>query len=235
MIQKRLSYIVIIFGAIMLAGVAGYIIHRRTLTKRTAEVSNFAECVRAGYWVGESNPRQCLIPGGRHFVEDVRTTSPITISGKTTCLAKKGAVQQTLECLVGLEGTDGRYYILRGYLDPEYKFTDAGLGVKVSGIFTPGDAPSSDGNTYDVAGTIEVSSIQLIEGNTRPVPGTGYPKNNDSGNSSPAGQADNSLPSAPSCEVAVPKPQTACANGAHWDFIPTDSSCHGSWKCIIAL
>ncbi len=34
-------------------------------------VSSFAECEAAGYPVGESYPRQCWTPDGKHFVEDV--------------------------------------------------------------------------------------------------------------------------------------------------------------------
>lgn len=35
------------------------------------KVTNFEECARAGYPVGESYPRQCWAPDGRHFVEDI--------------------------------------------------------------------------------------------------------------------------------------------------------------------
>jgi hypothetical protein len=37
----------------------------------TTEVSNFEECVAAGYPVMESYPRQCRTPDGQNFVEDI--------------------------------------------------------------------------------------------------------------------------------------------------------------------
>ena len=38
---------------------------------KESKISNFEECAAAGYPVGESYPRQCWTPGGKHFVEDV--------------------------------------------------------------------------------------------------------------------------------------------------------------------
>lgn len=35
------------------------------------EISNFEECVSAGFAVGESYPRQCWTDDGKHFVEDI--------------------------------------------------------------------------------------------------------------------------------------------------------------------
>lgn len=37
----------------------------------TTQISNFAECVAAGYPVMESYPRQCTTPAGEHFTEDI--------------------------------------------------------------------------------------------------------------------------------------------------------------------
>ncbi len=39
--------------------------------KPESKISNFEECVKAGYPVMESYPRQCTVPGGRFFVEQV--------------------------------------------------------------------------------------------------------------------------------------------------------------------
>jgi hypothetical protein len=35
------------------------------------QVSNFEECVKAGYPVMESYPRQCSTPSGKFFVEEI--------------------------------------------------------------------------------------------------------------------------------------------------------------------
>lgn len=39
-------------------------------------ITNFADCIAAGYPIMESYPRQCAIPGGRRFVEDINTPIP---------------------------------------------------------------------------------------------------------------------------------------------------------------
>ena len=89
---------------------------------------------------------------------------PITISGETTCLPKTGQGAQTMECAMGLKGTDGRHYGLKNLfkLDPEYKFSVGGLRVEVSGTFSPEEIKGSDGNKYDVVGVIDVTSIKEI-------------------------------------------------------------------------
>jgi hypothetical protein len=45
----------------------------------------------------------------------------------------------------------------------------------------------------------------------------------------------------PNCEFAPcpstctpqPPPTTSCPNGSSWNFVPSDSICHGTWKCMI--
>ena len=144
--QKGFVNILVIIGIVILAGVVGY----------------FA-----------LNRQARLIPNPTPTPTPVAPASePITVNGKTTCLTKKGFGQQTLECSIGLQGADGRQYVLKGYSDPEYKFAEVGLDVRVSGIFTPGEVPAADGNKYDVVGTIDVSSIKKVEGSTGPT-GTG--------------------------------------------------------------
>jgi hypothetical protein len=124
-----------------------------------------------------------LIGGGAYFVlsrqiaqaptplippetPGVPTPGPFTVSGEITCLTKKGSDQQTLECAIGLKGSDGRSYGLKNLAqyDPGYKLSQEGLRVEVSGTFSPGTMPAADGNKYDVVGTIEISSIKEIAG-----------------------------------------------------------------------
>ncbi|MDD1670309.1 MAG: hypothetical protein LUQ67_03200 [Methanomicrobiales archaeon] len=54
-------------------------------TACTAQVTSFAECVAAGYPVMESYPRQCRVPGGPTFVEQL--PPPITAE---SCRAARG-------------------------------------------------------------------------------------------------------------------------------------------------
>lgn len=132
-------------------------------------ITNFEECTRAGYPVGESYPRQCWTPDGKHFVEEIErgplpASGLITVSGEMTCLPKTGKGAQTMECAMGLKGKDGRYYGLKNLfqLDPEYKFSVGGLRVEVSGTFSPEEIKGPDGNKYDVVGVIDVTSIKEI-------------------------------------------------------------------------
>lgn len=41
------------------------------------EISSFEECVQAGFPIAESYPRQCIVPGGENFVEDISETQPV--------------------------------------------------------------------------------------------------------------------------------------------------------------
>lgn len=157
--------------AIILVSIGIYFGLNRQLSSPLQKISNFEECVRAGYPVGESYPRQCWTPDGRSFVEKIKqdslltpTLGPITIEGEMTCLPKTGQGAQTLECLMGLKGIDGRHYGLKNLskLDPTYKLSRDGLKVLVTGTFRPDELRGPDGNKYDVVGVIEVTSIKEI-------------------------------------------------------------------------
>ena len=107
---------------------------------------------------GETSSTPTPTPG-------VPTAGPITVNGEITCLPKKGTGPQTMECAIGLRGLDGRHYGLKNLfkLDPEYKFSAAGLRVEVSGSFNPEEMQGPDGNTYDVVGIIDVTSIREVK------------------------------------------------------------------------
>jgi len=163
------KFIGIITIIIIFIGVGVYFALNREGSLPLQKITNFEECVRAGYPVEKSYPRQCWTPNGKHFVEDT-TKGPlpipglITISGEITCLPKKGSGAQTMECAIGLKGTDGQHYGLKNLfkLDPEYKFSVGGLRVEVSGTFSPEEMKGPDGNKYDVVGVIDVTSIKEI-------------------------------------------------------------------------
>lgn len=117
--------------------------------------------------MGESYPRQCWTPDGKHFVEDTTKgplpiPGPITVSGEITCLPKKGSGAQTMECAIGLKALDGRHYGLKNLFqhDPRYKFSVGGLRVEVSGTFSSEEMKGPDGNKYDVVGIIDITSIK---------------------------------------------------------------------------
>ncbi|MBI2474161.1 MAG: hypothetical protein HYV68_00500 [Candidatus Taylorbacteria bacterium] len=83
----------------------------------------------------------------------------INVMGEIACLPKKGTGLQTMECAMGLKGNDAKYYALKNLfaIDPEYKFSQTGLRVKVFGTLLP-----PEGNSYDVAGAIDVKTIEEV-------------------------------------------------------------------------
>jgi hypothetical protein len=94
----------------------------------------------------------------RQVAAPERNTSDVmTISGTIACLPKTGTGNQTMECAIGLQG-NGKYYSLKNMSqhDPENKFSATGQHVEVTGTIKA-DASKSP---YDIAGTIDVTSIK---------------------------------------------------------------------------
>jgi len=201
------KFIWIIAVIVILIGASIYFALYRQRSSPSQTITNFEECAREGYPVGESYPRQCWTPDGKHFVEDITENplpipGPITIFGEiTSCLPKKGSEQQTLECAIGLKGSDGRHYGLKNLFqhDPEYKFSVEGMRVEVSGTFSPEEMKGPDGNKYDVVGTVNVISIKKVEGNTS----VGIVQPEDPNKIGFAPYPDYSLDSIPSTPISV--------------------------------
>ena len=62
------NIIILVFAVILLGG-AYYYISKNIST--SPEINNFEDCVKAGYPVMESYPRQCKTPSGKNFREDI--------------------------------------------------------------------------------------------------------------------------------------------------------------------
>lgn len=156
-----------LIGAVImiLAAMGGYFAFNRFGLSLPPTITNFEECVQAGYPVGESYPRQCWTPDGRHFVEKIEGFPPpdsslITVSGTITCLPKVGIGPQTMECAIGIKGDDGKYYGLKNLFERGgHEFSQAGMRVEVSGIFGLEEMKGPDGNRYDVVGVVDVTSV----------------------------------------------------------------------------
>ncbi len=92
---------------------------------KTPTITTFEECIKAGYPVMESYPRQCKAPNGITYTETINQTfapeERITKKGKLVCLPHKNPGEvQTMECAYGLLAEDNKYYSLND-TDPEYK------------------------------------------------------------------------------------------------------------------
>jgi len=63
----------VFFGVFLFAVVCIGVIFilSRTQKNPPAQIKSFEDCVKAGYPVMESYPRQCTLPGGKFFVERV--------------------------------------------------------------------------------------------------------------------------------------------------------------------
>ncbi len=59
-------------GILIFLSIGAYYFQNRNTAE---QITSFAQCEAAGYPVGESYPRQCWTPDGKHFVEDI---APIT-------------------------------------------------------------------------------------------------------------------------------------------------------------
>ena len=94
----------------------------------------------------------------------VQDPTPIMITGEMTCLPKIGTGPQTLECAIGLQADDDNYYALRDLFehDPDYSLSQTGIRVEVSGILTQEVMLGPDGNQYDIAGVISITSIKQL-------------------------------------------------------------------------
>lgn len=168
---KHMAIVVIL---ITLIGVVVYFLWNKQKSLKLDAITNFEECIQAGYPALESYPAQCRTPDGKHFVEEVKndplpSSGSITISGETTCLPKIGQSPQTLECSIGFKGVDGRYYALRNLsnLDPEYRFSVSGVQVEVTGTFSREQVIDPNGSVFDAVGTIDAISILEISDTIR--------------------------------------------------------------------
>jgi hypothetical protein len=79
------------------------------LNNQRASISSFEECAAAGYPIMESYPRQCAVPGGETFVEDISVGGQRDSNG---CLVAAGySWNSTLESCVRQWEIDERNYI----------------------------------------------------------------------------------------------------------------------------
>ncbi len=81
------SIILILFLILIVAGLGSALIKGEELNKNRdiIVVTNFEECVRGGYSVMESYPRQCITPDGKRFIENINK-QPVLKNGDKECI-----------------------------------------------------------------------------------------------------------------------------------------------------
>ena len=77
--QKVLISIVI---AVLVLGTLGYLIFRSPAYPTEAAITNFEECIAAGYPAMESYPQQCRTESGETFVEDITEGENPSVAGR---------------------------------------------------------------------------------------------------------------------------------------------------------
>jgi hypothetical protein len=125
---------------------------------KAEEITNFQECVKAGYPVMEIYPEQCRTPDGKTFTKEF-SGQPITITGEFLCLPHKNTEgPQTLECAFGIKDDEGNYYALSDS-DPEYKNLSGPINKKIK---VTGMLKLEDSNKYQSIGTILLEKITQL-------------------------------------------------------------------------
>jgi hypothetical protein len=99
----------------------------------------------------------------KHQMTPPTVTTPvpaheIVLEGKIACLPAKGTGPHIDICSIGLQTSTNSYYGLdmNGH-DPQYKYSQTGLRVRVTGRLT-----SATTSTFESAGTIMVPDIQSV-------------------------------------------------------------------------
>lgn len=150
--KRYTIYLVIL---IIIAGVVGWISLKDKNLFQEVTVTNYQECVAAGYPIQESYPERCMTPDGKSFVNSFSITpnQEVRVKGEIVCLPKKGDGPQTLECAFGLKALDGKHYGLLNSQNP--LLVQTGEVVVVKGLLEPADPNTS----YDIAGNINVTTV----------------------------------------------------------------------------
>ena len=68
---KIIKILLVATIALIIAGTSAYFALRQE-NAPSQTIINFEQCADAGYPIGESYPRQCWTPDGKHFVEEIK-------------------------------------------------------------------------------------------------------------------------------------------------------------------
>lgn len=67
-------FVSVLFGFMVVIFVVVYMVSSDKKQLKINTINSFEECVKAGYPILESYPRQCGLPNGKSFVENIATT-----------------------------------------------------------------------------------------------------------------------------------------------------------------
>lgn len=97
--NKKLFYGILVITVLAIAGIGLLVYQNKHMT--TEKINSFEECAKEGYPVLESYPRQCKIPNGKTFVEEV--TPPKKLPKLKACedLCGDGICQEVVCTAIG--------------------------------------------------------------------------------------------------------------------------------------
>jgi hypothetical protein len=93
---------VIIFLVVILIGGSIWYLSLKTSEEAISpeqEITSFEECLTAGYLIIESYPRQCQVPGGEIFTEEIEMEEESTVEEEQACIDSGGTVENAVCCL----------------------------------------------------------------------------------------------------------------------------------------
>lgn len=159
MISKKKAnpqYMIIITIGLLIMLAALLLVLTPKATKKI--ITNFDDCVNAGYPIMESYPEQCSTPDGEVFTKTIIIPPTIvTIRGKLTCLPHKNTDDpQTMECAMGLVSTEKIYYTLKEAEPEVTKLSSIPMNkeIQIDGTFTV-----EEDSKYQSIGTITVQNV----------------------------------------------------------------------------
>ncbi len=90
--------------------------------------------------------------------QELPQSQPVTIRGEVGCLPSKGSGPMTMECAIGLNADDGKWYGLNAD-DPTLTGSQpTGSKIEVFGALQPPNGNSK----FDIAGVIKVEKLQKL-------------------------------------------------------------------------
>lgn len=126
------------------------------------QITNFAECGKAGFPIMKSNPPKCQTPDGRLFVEEVSKIKSVT--GLHVCLPVKNPNEPHNDiCRFGIWTDEGDYFALdlTALSSPGFNFP-TGTRLTVNGLVVPLENISADLLEYDIIGLIKVTNAEEV-------------------------------------------------------------------------
>jgi hypothetical protein len=136
---------------------------RETCRRLLAGITDYQECVAAGFSVLDSYPPRCATPDGRTFT-DTRQRRELILDGRLTCLPHKKGPAITLECASGIKTDDGSYYAV-DTTDVSKAMTAVTSAdrIRVTGLFVAVEELNT--NTWDayaIKGILKATAVTVL-------------------------------------------------------------------------